>query len=510
MSTFTMNRMRQVIFLIVILTFFPAFSSRAETRPNIVIIYGDDVGYGDVGAYGAKLIPTPNIDRLAAEGLRFTDGHASSATCTPSRYSLLTGILPFRNKVRILNPGGELIIPVDQPTLPRMLQSAGYTTAVIGKWHLGLGDGNLDWNGEIKPGPLEVGFDSAFLLPNTNDRVPTVYVDGHHVVNLDPADPIYISRNKAQVSGKENTEYPDAVESPEKLKYFPGDKLHSNSITNGISRIGFMSGGKSALWDDYTMADVFVEKATTFIEQHKDKPFFLFFSSQDIHAPRTPNPRFAGKSQAGVRGDAMVQFDWSVGEVMKALEKAGIADNTIVIFSSDNGPVYFDGYEDDPKASRTKPSKALQAHSASGPWTGGKYSLNEGGTRVPLIIRWPAKIEPGASNALVTQTDLYASIAALLDIPLTAKEAPDSRDMLAAFTKADAGGAPFVVQEANLKLGLREGKWKYTQNKEALFDLETDPAETRNVAAKHPEVLQRMRKLMHEIADEGISLRALE
>mgnify|MGYP001824553598 CR=1 FL=1 len=171
-------------------------SANAADRPNVVIIYGDDVGYGDVGVYGSKLIPTPNIDKLANEGIMFTDGHCSAATCSPSRFSMLTGVHGFRNKVRILAPNAPLIIPQDKITLPKLFKKAGYDTAIVGKWHLGIGDGKtaVDWNGDVKPGPLEVGFDYSFLLPSTNDRVPCVYVENHRVVNHDPEDPIYVGK----------------------------------------------------------------------------------------------------------------------------------------------------------------------------------------------------------------------------------------------------------------------------------------------------------------------------
>jgi len=234
-------------------------------RPNVVVIYADDVGYGDLGAYGAELIPTPHLDRLASQGLRFTDGHCSAATCTPSRFSLLTGVHGFRHGVRILPPNAPMTIKPGMLTLPQVFKEAGYETAVIGKWHLGLGDGKtpVDWNGDVKPGPLEVGFDYSFLLPSTNDRVPCVYVENHRVLNLDPADPLFVGKKKPE--GFEGTVYPDGRTHPEAMTYYASSHGHNNSVINGIGRIGVQWGGKSALWNDETMADEFVSQTKKFL-----------------------------------------------------------------------------------------------------------------------------------------------------------------------------------------------------------------------------------------------------
>ena len=283
-------------------------SVHAADRPNVVIIYGDDVGYGDVGAYGAEKIPTPNIDALASEGLRFTDGHCSAATCTPSRFSLLTGVHGFRKGIRVLAPNAPLTIPTDALTLPKVFKRAGYATAIVGKWHLGIGvkGTSVDWNGEVKPGPIEVGFDSSFLLPSTNDRVPCVYVRDHKVENLDPSDPLFVQRNKPE--GVDVTVYPDGKKNREAMTFYQSTHGHNNSVINGIGRIGYMWGGKSALWNDETMSDVFVDEAKKFLASRKgkDEPFFFYFSSQDIHVPRVPHPRFRGKTDLGYRGDALV------------------------------------------------------------------------------------------------------------------------------------------------------------------------------------------------------------
>lgn len=478
------------------------FAGKSAGKPNVVLIYGDDVGYGDVGAYGAKKIPTPNIDKFAEESLMFTDGHCTAATCSPSRYSLLTGIQAFRNKMRVLSPNAPLSIDTGILTLPKLFKQAGYSTGVIGKWHLGLGKKGEEnnWNGEIKPGPLEIGFDYSFLLPYTNDRVPCVYLRNHRVVNLDPSDPISIGREKKY---PDSTEYPDGKKNRDAMTYYESSHGHNNSVINGIGRIGYMYGGKSALWDDEKMADVFVDEMKTFIKNNKENPFFLYFSSQDIHVPRTPHPRFQGKSELGYRGDAMVQFDWSTGEILKTLEELGLRENTIVIFSSDNGPVYDDGYKDGTTVhTSSKPND--RGHFAAGPLRGGKYQIYEGGTRVPFIVGWPGKIEPGVSEALVSQVDLLASFASMLNIELAPQQAQDSIDTLDAFLGKSAKGADCILEEAGPK-AIRDGKWKcvVTTKKAELYDLEKDIGEKNNIAAQHPEIVAELKKKFEEIVAKG-------
>ncbi|WDE98171.1 arylsulfatase [Lentisphaera profundi] len=481
----------------------------AAEKPNIIFIYGDDVGYGDVGVYGSEKIPTPNIDNLAKGGIQFTDGHCSAATCSPSRFAMLTGVHAFRHGVSILPPNAPLSIPTDIPTLPKMLRENGYVTGVVGKWHLGIGAKGVEtnWNGDVKPGPLEIGFDQMFLLPSTNDRVPCVYLDGHRVYNYDPNDLIYVGRSLESVNKPGSTQYGHAKMNPELMTYYPSTHGHNSSVINGIGRIGFMSGGKKALWDDETMADVFVEKATEFIKEKAkgDKPFFLYFASQDIHVPRAPHPRFQGKTKLGKRGDAMVQFDWSTGALMKALDEAGVADNTIVFFSSDNGPVYDDGYADG-SVTKTSTKESDHGHDGSGIYRGGKYQIYEGGTRVPFIIRWPAKIKPAVSNAMVNQVDLYTSLAELVGHDLRQDEAIDSRDTLAAFLGEDSQGLSYMFEEARkTDHAVRKGKWKYISKgnkkkaKQELYDLESDAGEQNNVIKQFPEVAEDMKKLLEQV-----------
>ncbi|MDQ3815231.1 MAG: arylsulfatase [Armatimonadota bacterium] len=484
-------------------------SHAAPRPPNIVLIYADDLGYGDISCQGARAVHTPRIDGLAAQGLRLTDVHAASATCTPSRYALLTGEYAFRQKGTGILPGdAPLIIKPGRYTLPSMLQQAGYHTGVVGKWHLGLGEGKVDWNGEVKPGPLEVGFDESFIMAATGDRVPCVYVAGHRVVGLDPNDPIQVS-----YQWKIGNE-PTGREHPELLKMKPSHG-HDQTIINGISRIGYMTGGQAARWKDEEMADVFTGQAVQFIERNRQRPFFLYFATHDPHVPRVPHPRFVGESTMGPRGDAIAQLDWCVGEVLDTLDRLKLANDTLVIFSSDNGPVINDGYYDD---SIIK----LGDHKPAGPWRGGKYSNFEGGTRVPFIVRWPGRVQPGESAALICQVDLLASLAALTGQTLPADAAPDSFNILPALLGASPEGRDHLVEDANQQ-SLRVGHWKYippakgakvtpNTNTETgndpggqLFDLSSDPGETRNLAAQQPERVRAMAARLAQIIAAGRS-----
>jgi len=425
----------------------------AETlpaKPNIVLIIADDLGFGDTGCYGGTKIPTPNIDRLGAQGLRFTDAHATSATCTPSRFALLTGEYPWRkNGTGVLPGNAALIIDPNHATLPSILKGAGYHTGLVGKWHLGLGGkGGPDWNGDIKPGPLEVGFDYCFMQPATGDRVPCVYVENHRVYNLDPKDPIQVSY------GKKIGNEPTGKEHPELLKM--GLSLgHDGTIINGVSRIGFMTGGKSARWVDEDKADVLTGKAVDYIHQNAAGPFFLEFATHDPHVPRMPNPRFVGKSGCGVRGDAIVEFDWCVGQILAALDREHLASNTIVVLSSDNGPVVDDGYDD-------RSPEELNGHTPAGPLRGGKYFVYEGGTRVPFLLRWTGRVTPGVTDALVSLVDFSASFAALTGQTIPAGDAPDSVNVLPALLgQTQAGRDRLVEHDGARTFGFRDGLWKY-------------------------------------------------
>jgi len=466
------------------------------TPPNVVVIMADDLGYGDVSCYGATEIETPHIDQLAKDGLRFTSGYCSASTCTPTRFSFLTGMYAFRQPgTGIAPPNATSLIKPGTPTIASVMQDAGYKTAVVGKWHLGLGAGaGPDWNGDLKPGPLEIGFDYCFLLPTTNDRVPSVYVENHRVVNLDPADPLWV--------GKKNPDgQPTGITHRETLK-LDWSHGHNQTIHNGIGRIGFYSGGHAARWRDEDLADKWVEKANAWIRANKDEPFFLFFASHDLHVPRMPHERFQGKSKLGLRGDAIIQLDWSVGQLMKTLNETGIADNTLVVFCSDNGPVLDDGYQDGAV-------EKLGDHQPSGRYRGGKYSAYEGGTRTPFITVWPGKIPAGETSELpITTTDLGRSVANLIGQKVPKGGLPDSKQLTKALLgKSGATGREFIVEEAPRSIGLRVDDWKLVRqnanrkNKVAfeLFNLQQDPDESENLATKYPEKLSEMKAKLQEI-----------
>jgi arylsulfatase A-like enzyme len=421
----------------------PKDSQEESKLPNVVLIYADDLGYGDVSAYGATEISTPNLDKLAEGGVRFTNGYASSATCSPSRYALLTGEYPWRNeRARILDGTAPLLIGTGQATLPKVLKEQGYHTGIVGKWHLGLGDGQVDWNSRIAPGPNEVGFDYAYIMAATQDRVPTVYIENGLVVRSDPDDPI-------EVSYKENFPgEPTGKDNPELLttKWHHG---HFNTVVNGISRIGFMKGGTKARWVDENMADTFLVRAQNYILDHKEEPFFLYYALQQPHVPRTPHPRFVGETGMGPRGDVIVEADWCIGELVATLEEQGLLENTLIILSSDNGPVLNDGYYDDAV-------EKVGNHTPAGPLRGGKYSLFEAGTRVPFITYWKGQIEPAASDAVVSQLDLFSSIAALAG---SEARGPDSKELLQVFMGKSDQGRSELILEATGRTALRKGDW---------------------------------------------------
>lgn len=471
----------------------PTASAAEVKKMNIVVIYGDDVGYGDLSCYGATAVQTPHCDRLAKEGLRFTSAYTTSATCTPSRFSMLTGQYAFRQRGTGVLPGNApLIIATNQLTLPSMLKKAGYATGVVGKWHLGLGAGGdaMDWNAEIRPSANDIGFDDAFLMPATGDRVPCVYVENRRVLNLSAANPLLVNY-KTPFTGELN-----GVSNRSELR-MDWSHGHNQAVVNGVGRIGYMSGATNAVWNDEEMCEVFARQAVQFIERHRAEPFFLYFATHSIHVPRLPGKRFAGKTTMGPRGDAILEFDWQVGEVTKALDRLGLTRNTLIIVSSDNGPVIDDGYKDDAV-------EKLGQHKAAGPWRGGKYSIYEGGTRVPFIARCPGVVKTGVSDALVSQVDFIATFAALAGQKLPEGAAPDSQNILPALLGTSKQGRDHVLIHAG-NVAIRSGDWKFIppnrgqrRNANTNSDLGNDPAgqlynlaedggEKNNLAAEHPE-----------------------
>ena len=497
----------KLIYRQIILTFFLVVNSLVfaqQQKPNIVVIYVDDLGYGDIGVNGAVGVKTPHVDALAKNGLNLTDAHSSSATCTPSRYSLLTGSYAFRNNAAILEGDAPLIIDPDKETLPGMLQKAGYKTGVVGKWHLGLGRGKIDWNKKVPLGPEELGFDYSFLIPATGDRVPCVFLENQEVVGLNPEDPISVSYG-TRIDG-----YPWGFQHPELLKMHT-DPYHQGAIINGISRIGYMKGGEDALWVDEEIPFVLSNKATSFIQENEDHPFFLYFSLHDIHQPRVANIKFVESSTMGPRGDVIAQMDWCVGQITEQLKTANLLENTLIIFTSDNGPILDDGYLDYAR-------ELVGEHQPGGEFRGAKYSVYEAGTRMPTIVHWPNEVKPGTSDALLSQVDLYRSLAKLVNQKIEKGAAPDSEDYLEAWLGNSEKGREFLLEEA-YTFGLRMGKWKYIKPKDAevprwiaqkfvdpgfreevqLFNLDEDPSETNNVYKAFPEIVKQMEKQLEKI-----------
>ena len=470
---------------------------KAGHRPQaVVIFYADDLGWGDTATYGQRLIPTPNLDALAAEGRLFTDAHSPTAVCTPSRYSLLTGDYAFRRPgTNILDGDAKLILPRSDGaklTLPAMMKASGYRTAVIGKWHLGLGEGDapIDWNRRVSPGPNECGFDYSFIMAATADRVPTVFLRNGEVVGLDRNDPIEIAytRNEREWDGEVT-----ARTNPELLKAWgrPSDHQHDKTIVDGISRIGHMRGGRAALWHDQDISDTLIAEAEKFLAANEGERVFLYFCTSDIHVPRDPNARYRGKSGLGIRGDTVVEMDDALGAVRSSLARHGF-DDTLFVFTSDNGPYIADGYEDGAR-------ETWAGVNPSGPFRGGKYGPYEGGTRVPFIVAWPGEISRGVrSVALVSQTDLARTLAAIVGAAVPSGSMRDSLDLSRAIVKGDAVGRSELIEQPGWgAFGVRAGRWKLVNRKEPeLYDLETDPGESVNLAPSRPDIVASLRSLL--------------
>jgi arylsulfatase A-like enzyme len=390
----------------------------AAARPNILFMIADDLGTGDVGCYGAAKIKTPNIDRLAAQGVRFTDAHSVAAVCNPSRYSILSGTYLWHAKRK---NDYSLYFHEGQVTLPSLLKSAGYRTAALGKWHNGFGrNGDPDYNAELKPGPLEIGFDSFFGTPRTHNEPPFVFVEGHRVVGWDAADPLVM------IPAKETKE----------------------GWGHGFSK-GAAAAHAARPVDRIDL--ILAERAARFLGEPREQPFFLYLAFLAPHVPIAPAPEFRGKSGAGLYGDFVQQLDHCVGQVLDALEKSGQAPNTLVVFTSDNGAVL-----------TREPLE--NGHRSNAGLLGQKTDAWEGGHRVPLLARWPGRIPAQAVRApLFTQVDVMATLAEAAGVAVPAGASPDGASELAAFL--DPAGAPAKRAET-LFLGtggmaLRQGDWVF-------------------------------------------------
>lgn len=414
-------------------------NKEAEKLPNIVLINADDLGYGDLSCYGATKVHTPNIDKLAAEGLSFTDAHSPSAVCSASRYGLITGRYPLRRNywgaIDGINHG--LTVDTTKVTIASVLKEAGYQTACIGKWHLGMGVEKPDYNKALKPGPLELGFDYFYGIPMVNSGPPFVYVENHHVVGYDANDPFVLG--KKSVSQKW----------PEK---------------GGYSAIG---GAKQAhlLYEDEKVGTTLKNKAIDWMKsthaQNKENPFFLYLATTNIHHPFTPAPQFKGTSEAGRYGDFIHELDWIVGEVTKTLEEIGVADNTLIIFTSDNGGMLNYGGQDAIKA----------GHKINGDLLGFKFGAWEGGHRVPFIAKWPAKIKANTqSNHLMSQIDLLPTFSTIVDKKLTKEECPDGINQLPEFlgeTEKPLRDLLIISPNVPENLTVRKGDWVYIPSQDS-------------------------------------------
>ncbi|MDP6045829.1 MAG: arylsulfatase [Phycisphaerae bacterium] len=486
-----------------------AADSAPVRKPNIVLINADDLGFGDLGCYGATKVKTPNIDRLAKQGRMFTDAHSASAVCTPSRYALLTGRYPFRNKglwgpVMLRSP---LVIDPKQLTLGKLMKDAGYSTACIGKWHLGFGDKTpVDWNKPLKPGPLELGFDYYFGVPVVNSHPPFVYVENHRVVGLTPDDPM-VYRKRAATKAY-----------PEKM---------------GLDWIG---GAKAAhqLYNDETVGATLTGKAVKWIEDQKanKKGFFLYLATTNIHHPFTPAPRFKGASKCGRYGDFIAELDWIVGQVLAAIDKIEARKNTLVIFTSDNGGMLNQGGQAAWKA----------GHRLNADLLGFKFDAWEGGHRIPFIARWPGSIPPDTkSDQLICNVDMLATLAAIVGRKLPPDGGPDSFNVMGAMTgspKSQIRDHLVICPRSPNHIALRKGKWVYIGAKgnggftgrrigqhtlggpaahkltkhtnsdiadgrikkdappAQLYDLQADPGQTKNLYNQQPEVVKQMQALL--------------
>ena len=431
-----------------------------EVKPNVIIINVDDLGYGDIGCYGATKVKTPNIDRLASQGRSFMDAHSSSAVSTPSRYGLMTGQYPCREDIWgaiFLNQ--TLQIDTARTTIADVMKRSGYSTAIVGKWHLGFRtDEKMDWNKELAPGPLELGFDYYFGVPILNSHPPFVYVENHHVVGYDPNDPF--------VRGKRA----ETEEFDEKF---------------GINSIGGATAAHR-LYKDRAVATTLKDRAVQWIKEHKDSPFFLYYATTNIHHPFTPAERFVGTSEAGPYGDSIHELDWVVGEIMRTLDEEGLAGNTLLIFTSDNGGMLNHGGQRAWKA----------GHHINGKLLGFKFGAWEGGHRIPMIVRWPGRIPAGSvSNQLMSNVDMlsirkgkWVYIPAQNSGGFTGKNVGDH----------DLGGASAFQLTHRVNSDIENARIKPDAPSVQLYNLEEDPYQTTNVYEQHPKVARRLARILEE------------
>ncbi|UCF16358.1 MAG: arylsulfatase [Phycisphaerales bacterium] len=484
-----------------------AFAQR-DDRPNVVVILADDLGYGDLSCYGATKVHTPNIDRLAEEGLRFTDAHSPASVCTPTRYNLLTGRYAWRTwaSSSCVWSNDPLLIDPDRFTLPDLFKSHRYRTACIGKWHLGFGEPGMpgwndvlgpDYNRELRPGPCEVGFDYFWGIPHVG-QLPHVIIENHRVLGLSPDDPMRML--------------------PDKRPGFEKNYLERPRL--GLATALGVEGGRSARYEHEELAIMMTERAVEWIhEQSADQPFFLYFAHRNIHGPIRPNKRFRDKSSIGAYGDFLMELDWSVGELLGALEAKGLTDNTLVMFSSDNGAIQT--YREVVR------SATIRGHKLNGPLRGQKTDVYEGGTRIPLIARWPGRIRAGSrSGAIVDLTDLLATFADFFGVDLPADAGEDSFSFLGALLDtrprqvvrqalvSDSFWNTYAIRRGDWKLilsqtsgGVASERIPYDPDKPPgqLYHLGRDISESVNEYSNHPKIVASLAELLKTYQESGRS-----
>ncbi len=454
--------------------------SQDSAGPNIVLVLADDLGLGDLGAYNRESrIPTPAMDKLAAEGMRFDDVHSPSSVCTPTRYALLTGRYAWRGTLKrgVLQGYGPSLLEPGRPTIASVLKSRGYRTAAIGKWHLGLGtDPRTDYAKDLDPGPLSSGFDEFSGIPASLDMEPYVWVKDRRVQAL-PTETVKAGKHQREGG------------------------------TDGFWRAGPIAPG-------FRHADILprIEReAVAYLERAGKGPFFLYLPLTGPHTPWVPTPEFAGKSKVGPYGDFVMQTDALVGRLAEALERTGLAKNTLLVVTSDNGSHWPEG------------DIQRWGHRSNGPWRGQKADIHEGGHRVPFLVRWPGKVAPGSSSAVTAcLSDLFATCLSVAGVPMSPDSGEDSFDLVPVLTGKGAFARPYTIHHsAQGMFAIREGAWKLIEGQGSggftrvrvepgeppgqLYHLADDPAETRNLFAEKPDVLARLTGLLKKCRESGRS-----
>ncbi|MEY2428993.1 MAG: hypothetical protein QOJ40_1878 [Verrucomicrobiota bacterium] len=462
----------------------------AHDKPNIVIILSDDYGWGSAGCYGAASVKTPNLDRIAREGRRFTQAYAPGSVCSPSRYGLMTGRYYWRTAVKdgkVLPANAPLHIETNRLTLASLCRGQGYRTAAFGKWHLGMTTERVtDWSKPLKPGPLQVGFDYYYGMAANIGSGPHSFIEDEEVTEHVRGEPI---------------------------------------IVHGGSQAGESTSGITRSWKPDHVMESLTTRVTGWIETNSARPFFVYFAPNAVHEPIVPNPKFT-KSPLGKYGDFIQELDWSAGQVLETLDKLKLTDNTLLIFTSDNGGVVNPGNE--------SASAAIRAGLAiNGPLRGGKHSEWEGGFREPFLVRWPGKVPAATvSEQVICLTDMLATFASILNAPLPRGNAEDSFDVLRAFTESQSGPPVrdhVILQAADATYDIRMGDWKFVERKDApefesvrnkrkseqaakkrktaalrndeLYNLKQDPSETKDVLAANAELAAKMKKTLTESRD---------